>query len=312
MVAPKYVGLCGSDVSYARKGRNGSFIVEHPFVLGHEIVAQTTSTVEVAGETLPEGTVVAVHPLWPCPRPGESTPREEDAAEPTRFLGSASTRPHTNGGLAELVAVRPEQLRRLPSGLEPRTAALAEPLAVVLHAIGRLPLSLAGRDVLVCGAGPIGLLAVVVACARGARRVVVTDLHERPARLAVDLGASDSILVGHDAPLIDAVDVAIEASGAPASLGAGLDALRPGGCLLQLGMLPPELTLHPAPLITKELTVVGSHRFAGELDDALAFLAEHPECARIITHEVPLEEAERAIDLAADPTTSKVVVRVGG
>lgn len=139
---------------------------------------------------------------------------------------------------------------------------------------------------------------------------MVTDLHDRPARLAAELGADEVRIVGRDEAVRDAVDVAIEASGAPASLHAAMHALRPEGVLLQLGMLPPELALSPSPLITKELTVVGSHRFAGELDDALAFLAGHPECARIITHEVPLAEADHAVDLAADPAASKVVVRV--
>lgn len=141
---------------------------------------------------------------------------------------------------------------------------------------------------------------------------MVADLHEGPARLALELGADELRVVGRDAVACNAVDVTVEASGAPASFRAAMEALRPGGVLLQLGMLPPELTLSPSALITKELTVVGSHRFTGELDDALVHLAEHPECERIITHEVPLEEAEHAVDLAADPAASKVVVRITG
>ncbi len=154
VVAPLFVGLCGSDVSYATKGANGAFVVRHPMVLGHEICATLTEPTRLGDKVVPAGAAVVVHPLWPSPLRDEAMVRTEFAGDPMSFLGSASTLPHTNGGLAHLVAVRPEQLRLVPEGLPPARAVLAEPLAVVLHALGRLPVPVAGRRVLVCAACP--------------------------------------------------------------------------------------------------------------------------------------------------------------
>lgn len=312
LVAPVVVGLCGSDVSYATKGMNGSFIVQHPMVLGHEVTARLVAETVIDGAMVPAGTLVVVHPLWPSPLHGESTVRPDFAADRPSFLGSASTLPHTNGGLAERVAVRPEQLRLMPVDLPPDRGVLAEPLAVVLHALGRLPVSVTGRRVLVCGAGPIGLLAAVCLRARGAAHIAVTDLHRRPLELAVALGADVGLSLPEETPDPDSYDIAVEATGVIASLHTALSALAPGGHLLQLGMLPGSpVPTSLAPVVTKELTVTGSHRFAGELDDAISFLAQHPQCGRIVTHRLPLAEAADALRLAADAAhASKVVVLV--
>lgn len=139
--------------------------------------------------------------------------RTEFAGDPMSFLGSASTLPHTNGGLAHLVAVRPEQLRLVPEGLPPARAVLAEPLAVVLHALGRLPVPVAGRRVLVCGAGPIGLLTALCLKSRGATEVTLTDLHRRPLDLALELGADHAVQVPGETPTADEYDIVIEATG---------------------------------------------------------------------------------------------------
>lgn len=311
VVAPLFVGLCGSDVSYATKGANGAFAVRHPMVLGHEICAILTEPIRLGDEVVPAGVAVVVHPLWPSPLRGESAVRTEFANDSTSFLGSASTLPHTNGGLAELLAVRPEQVRRVPDGLPPARAVLAEPLAVVLHALGRLPVAVAGRRVLVCGAGPIGLLTALCLKDRGTE-VTLTDLHRRPLDLALELGADHAIQVPGETPEANEYDIVIEATGAPASFHTALNATAVGGHVLQLGMLSrdPSPTVL-APVVTKELTVTGTHRFVGELDAAIDFLAGHPACDRIITHRLGLESAAEALALAADAANaSKVVVEV--
>jgi L-idonate 5-dehydrogenase len=310
LVAPTVVGLCGSDVSYATKGANGSFVMQHPMVLGHEVTARLLTETTVDDSTFPPGTLVVVHPLWPSPPRGESSVPADLAHHRPSFLGSASTMPHTNGGLAERIAVRPQQLRVVPRGLPADCAVLAEPLAVVLHALGRLPVPVAGRRVLVCGAGPIGLLTAACLSSQGAAHVAVTDLHRRPLDLAVALGADAGLQVPHETPVPDSYDIAVEATGVISSMHTALSALAPGGHLLQLGMLPRDLVLTSlAPVVTKELTVTGSHRFAGELDAAISFLAEHPECGQIVTHRLPLAEAAQALRLAGDPArASKVVV----
>jgi L-idonate 5-dehydrogenase len=323
-VAVDVVGLCGSDLSYYRRGANGAFVIREPLVLGHEI---TGTVVEIGAEVpasrepgeqgsppaLVVGSRVVVHPMWPCPPQGETTVPAHLAAEPSSFLGSASTWPHTNGGLAEFLTVRPERLRVLPEGLPNRRAVLAEPLAVVLHALSQFRDSFEGLRVLVCGSGPIGLLAVVALKRRGVAAVSVTDLHQRPLDVALRVGASEAIRIDlGEAPATDAFDVVIEATGVPASLNASLAAVRAGGTIIQLGMLSRDgVTADLGTLVVKEVALLGTHRFAGELDDAISLLADAPECDSIVTDSVELARVSEAFRRAGDAVnSSKVLVTV--
>lgn len=313
VVAPLYVGLCGSDLSYFSRGANGAFVIREPLILGHEVTGVVTAVGSEIRTGVALGDVVVVHPLWPSPPAGRSSVPAEFADDPTSFLGSASTTPHTMGGLAEQLQVRAEQLHPIPSALPVPRATLAEPLSVVLHALQPQREAIAGAGVLVCGAGPIGLLAVAALRRLGARRIVITDLYERPLAIAANLGADAGLRVGGgDAPAPDSFDLAVEATGAAASLNVALDALRPGGTLVQLGMLSRDgVTADLSKLVVKELTMVGSHRFSNELGEAIAMLADTPACDEIITSIVPLENVRDALAQAADSeATSKVLVSV--
>lgn len=281
LVRVDLVGLCGSDLSYFRKGANGDFVVREPLVLGHEVIGTVIET----GMPLTDayavrpGDRVAVHPAWPCPPPGQHVVPAELRDERPSFLGSASTTPHTDGGLQELLTVRVERLRVLPAGLPARAAVLAEPMAVVLHALSRAG-DVRDREAMVCGAGPVGLLTLLALQRAGAERVTVTDPRAGARRLARELGA-DAAIDPADSATEPVVDLAVEASGAPAALESAVRAVRQGGTVVQLGMLPRE----PRPLVltgvvTKELTIVGSHRFSGELDEAIRVLAALPAAER--------------------------------
>lgn len=319
LVAPRYVGLCGSDLSYFRTGANGAFVIREPLTLGHEIAAEVIAVADGTSGAFAIGDRVVVHPAWPCPPAGQKTVPAALAAESPSFLGSASTWPHTHGALTELLQVRPEQLRRLPDGLPSRRAALAEPLAVVLHALDRHPAGFDGARVLVCGAGPIGLLTVVALKRRGAAHVAVTDLHPRPLEIAASIGADQTFQLTADPEggamvPADAYEVAVEATGAAASLDTALSALAPAGVLIQLGMLKKgTVSADLSAVVVKELSLLGSHRFLGELDSAIELLSVAAECDAIITDVLPFDAIAEALRRAGDPaTSSKVLVEVCG
>ncbi|MDQ4213499.1 zinc-binding dehydrogenase [Microbacterium sp. ASV81] len=311
LIRVEAVGLCGSDLSYFSKGANGDFVVRAPLILGHEV---TGTVVELDADPTPAslrvGTRVAVHPAWPSPGPGEDAVSARWRDEPASFLGSASTSPHTDGGLQEYLSVRTEQLRVLPDRLPLRAAVLAEPTAVVLHALSRAG-DVRGKDALICGAGPIGLLGLLALRAAGAGRITVSDVRPAALALAQELGADAAVDVSRDSVAVSA-DLALEASGVPAALEAAVAAARAGGTIVQLGMLPRD----PRPvalsgIVTKELSVVGSHRFAGELDAALALLEAMPEAAEIVRTVVPLRHVAAAFAAVADAAiVGKVVVAV--
>lgn len=308
------VGLCGSDLSYFARGANGDFAVQEPLVLGHEIIGTVTERGALADAEIRVGDRVAVHPAWPSPRSGASTIDADLASEPSSFLGSASTSPHTDGGLQEQLVLRPERLRRVPESLDSRTAVLAEPMAVVLHALANAGDAIRGADVTVCGAGAIGLLSIVAIRQAGAASITVTDVRAEALALAQRLGADQTVDVSVDRASEASASVVVEASGVPASLEAAVRIARTGGVIIQLGMLPREarpMTL--SGLVVKALTLAGSHRFGGELDAALVALERAPECAEIVTAVVPLTSAADAFAAVADPTIAgKVVVDVSG
>lgn len=313
LVEPLYVGLCGSDLSYYRKGANGAFVIREPLTLGHELTARVIEVGAEVGPGVAVGDEVIVHPVWPVPAPGGTVIDHRLAGEPASFLGSASTWPHTHGGLADRLALRPEQLRALPAGLPARRATLAEPLSVVLHALDRVPEATAGARVLVCGAGPIGLLAVIALLDRGAASVEVTDLHGRPLQVARSVGAAGGHRVGQAPVPESAYDLVVEATGVPASLEGAIRAARPGGTVLQLGMLAAQgVTLDLSGIVTKELRLVGTHRFLAEMDAAIALLARSPEADAIVTDVIDLDDVATALERAGDAAaSSKVLVRVG-
>ncbi|MFJ4471421.1 L-idonate 5-dehydrogenase [Streptomyces sp. NPDC089424] len=301
LVAVRYGGVCGSDLHYWRHGGVGDFRLREPMVLGHEVVG-TVVSYGAGGSGPPPGTLVAVHPATPCGTCPECRDGRRNVCRDTRYLGSAARMPHVQGGFAGLLGVPAEQARPLPPGLGPRQAALAEPLSVALHAVRRAG-DVAGRHVLVTGAGPIGTLVVAAARAAGAAHVTVTDL--LPAALAYARTAGAGTVVRADDPGDPGwpaeADVAIEASGVAAGLDTCLRLVRRGGVVVQLGMLPPGRTPIAGNLVvSREIELRGSFRFDVEFDDALALLAAEPSLDGLISAVVPVREAESAFALAAE------------
>ncbi|MGW1610298.1 L-idonate 5-dehydrogenase [Streptomyces sp. NPDC002285] len=314
LVAVRYGGVCGSDLHYWLHGGVGDFRLREPMVLGHEVVGTVVSYGSQGASGPAVGTAVAVHPATPCEVCPECLDGRRNVCRDTRYLGSAARFPHVQGGFAAQVVVPAGQLRPLPAGLGLRRAALAEPLSVALHAVRRAG-DLAGRHVLVTGAGPIGCLVVAAAKAAGAGRVTVTDL--LPTALEYARIAGADTLVRADDP--DAagwpseVDVAIEASGVAAGLDTCLRLVRRGGVVVQLGMLPAGRSPFAGNLVvSREIELRGAFRFDTEFDGALELLAAEASFDGLVSAVVPVREAEAAFTLAADRSSScKVLLDFG-
>ncbi|CAM5689738.1 L-idonate 5-dehydrogenase [Streptomyces griseomycini] len=313
LVAVRYGGVCGSDLHYWRHGGVGDFRLREPMLPGHEVVGTVVSYGDGASGPA-TGTAVAVHPATPCGVCPECADGRRNVCRDTRYLGSAARFPHVQGGFAARIVVPAEQLRSLPAGLEPRRAALAEPLSVALHAVRRAG-EVAGRQVLVTGAGPIGCLVVAAAKAAGAAKVTVTDLLPRALEYGRVAGADALVRADdpQDAGWPDEVDVAIEASGVAAGLDACLRRVRRGGVVVQLGMLPPGQSPFAGNLVvSREIELRGSFRFDGEFDAALDLLAAGSALDGLVSAVLPARDAESAFALAADRSRScKVLLDFG-
>ncbi|MFJ8721885.1 L-idonate 5-dehydrogenase [Streptomyces sp. NPDC093269] len=313
LVAVRFGGVCGSDLHYWRHGGVGDFRLREPMLLGHEVVGTVVSYgPQASGPAV--GSAVAVHPATPCGVCPECADGRGNVCRDTRHLGSAARFPHVQGGFAARVAVPAGQLRKVPAGLGLRRAALAEPLAVAMHAVRRAG-PVAGRHVLVTGAGPIGCLVVAAAKAAGAAEVTVTDLLPRALRFAAAAGAGTLVRADDpgDSGWPAEVDVAVEASGVAAGLDTCLRLVRRGGVVVQLGMLPSGRNPFAGNLVvSRELELRGAFRFDTEFDRALELLAAEPAFDALVSAVVPVAEAESAFSLAADRSRScKVLLDFG-
>ncbi len=314
LVRIAYGGICGSDVHYWRDGAVGTSRLRGAMTLGHEIVG-TVIQAAPDGSGPPLGQAVAVHPAQTC---GTCRPCREGRANQCphcRYLGSAAQWPHTDGGFAEALAVPTRRLVPVPEELTLRRAVLAEPTAVAWHAVDRAEAvhgSIAATDVLVIGGGPIGLLVTAVAIERGAARTTVVDVHDHPLATARRIGATDTLTAAQlsDRPHPVGADITFEASGTAAGLRAALGHTRRGGSLVMVGQLPTGDLPTPAGLVVaSELTVTGSLRIDGELPVVLAHLARAGSALDpLVTDVLPVGEALRAFELAADPARSTKVL----
>lgn len=176
LVRIAYNGICGTDLSILH-GKHPR--AKAPLVMGHEM----SGWVERAGATGPGvGALVTVEPLISC---GDCKACRDGHAHVCRRLGLYGI--DTAGGMAQYVALPPEVLHEVPAGVDPRTAALAEPLAVAVHALSLSGMEV-GDTVAVFGAGPIGVLTALVARHEGAGQVVVTEPSPWRREVAAGLG----------------------------------------------------------------------------------------------------------------------------
>jgi L-idonate 5-dehydrogenase len=305
-VRVRFGGICGSDLHYLRHGAVGDFRLREPLILGHEVSGEVAA-VGAAVTGIDAGQPVTVHPATPCGSCAECRSGRPNVCRQARYLGSAAHFPHVQGGFRDVLVVRADQIVPVPADLPLATAALAEPLAVALHAVRRAG-DVRGRRVLVTGAGPIGCLVVAALRAAGASEIVARDIVAEALEIARSVGA-DTLELAGAADGGGEVDHAIESSGAAAGLAECLRRTARSGRVVALGLLPPGDAPVPINLVvTRELELVGTFRFAREIKDAVKLLADGLSLGDILTAALPLERAAEAFSLAADRTRASKVL----
>lgn len=251
------------------------------------------------------GQLVAVSPSRPCGRCRYCREGLPNHCLDMRFYGSAMPFPHIQGAFREELVADAAQCADA-TGLAPAEAAMAEPLAVVLHATGRAG-PLMGKRVLVTGCGPIGVLAILCARRAGAAEIVATDLSPFTLDIARRCGADRVIDIARDPDALAAFgadkghfDVLYECTGVAQALAGGIAALRPRGVILQLG-LGGDMTLPMMAITAKELDLRGAFRFHEEFATGVELMRKGLiDVTPLVTHTLPLDEAGAAFRLASD------------
>ncbi|HUN94423.1 MAG TPA: L-idonate 5-dehydrogenase [Burkholderiaceae bacterium] len=315
-VAFRSGGICGSDLSYYFKGRVGDFALREPLILGHEVSGQVDEVGADVHNVRP-GDRVAVNPSRPCLACDYCRAGRGNLCRGMRFFGSAAVFPHVQGAFRERLTVRADQCHVVPPSVSWQAAASAEPLSVGLHAVERAG-ELLGRTVVVAGAGPIGCMTVLAARAKGAARITVFDRVKEPLAVARACGADEVVDAEKEPDRLDRYregkgwfDVGFEVTGAPAVVGTLFSIVRPGGRIVQVGMLPPGDAPVPVnKLQSREIDYIGAFRCVGEYATAVAMIASgRIDVAPTLTHDVALVDAGEAFALAADRSRSvKVTV----
>lgn len=184
-------GLCGSDLHYYLHGRNGDFALQHSMCLGHESAGEIVALGPDVPGHFSVGDRVAIEAgrfCGSCPKCREG---RYNLCKQMRFASSAKTHPHLDGTLQKFMNWPHWLVHKLPDNVSLVSAALCEPLSVVLQGIRRSSLR-AGQSVLVYGAGAVGLLACAAAKASGASFVAAVDIDQGRLSFAAANGWADA------------------------------------------------------------------------------------------------------------------------
>jgi len=305
-------GICGSDLSYYGKFKVGDFDVREPIVLGHEVSGEVVEVGEGVTRVKP-GDRVAVNPNQPCRVCRTCVAGQGNLCLQMNFYGSAAVYPHIQGVFREYIVCSEIQCFPVPRSLDFRTAAMAEPLAVTMHAVNRAG-SLLGKHVLITGCGPIGCLTLMVVRRAGAATVTVTDLSDAALKRALELGADRVVNSATQKDEVEAwyankgtFDVSIECSGSGPGMNTAILATASGGRVVQVGMMGDT----PVPinrLMSREVDYVGAFRFDREYGWAVADLANgRIDVSALLTHQYTMDKANDAFAVAADRAQSMKV-----
>lgn len=305
--------LCGTD---SAEWAHGPLLARPPVVLGHEFTGRVAAAGPGAG--VPVGARVVSGAGISC---GGC---EWCAAGRTNLCATYQTLGlHRDGGLAEFVLSPAAICRPVPDGLDDTGAAMAQPLAVALHAARRGRVA-PGRGTVVIGTGGIGAFIVAAAASLGAGPLIAVDVADGRLTTAAALGATVTVNAGRADPVAavlaatggQGAHVVIEASGASSSPAAALSMVRRGGDVVIVGLQPAPLAVDLFAVSVREVGVHGTlaHVCADDLGQALTLLATTPLAATVLGDVIPLADlVEGGLRPLAERTaTGKIVVDVEG
>ena len=310
LIKVKAVGICGSDIGAFRGSNN---LVSYPRVIGHEIAGEIVAIKGDNPKNFAVGDSVVVDPYLYCGHCYACSIGRTNCCEDLHVLGV-----HVDGGMAEYYAHPSSMLIKMPEGMSWEMAAMAEPLTISLHGVHRGKIA-KGETALFYGAGPIGILAALVAKYYGATPIVVDLVQERldfvkslGIENVINSATEDVVARVKEITGGKMVQCVMEATGANACIRQALAVVCNAGRVDYPGW-PKKTTELPTDVFTKkELDIRGARTSAGEFEEALEIINGNkiPVMA-LLTKCISVEEApETVVDIEKNPGNyMKVVVK---
>ena len=310
LIEIRKTSICGTDLHIRSWDAWAQKTIPVPMVVGHEFMGHVAAVgrdvqgIDVGQRVSGEGHITCGH-CRNCRAGRRQFCRNH--------LSVGVTRP---GAFAEYFVLPAQNVFVVPDHIDDDQAAVLDPLGNATHTALRF--DLVGEDVLITGAGPIGMMAAAIARHVGARHVVVTDVNDHRLALAAKLGATRTVDVSREelGPVMDELgmtegfDVGLEMSGAESALNQLLAAMNHGGRVALLGIPPGPLTLDVNDVIFKGLDLQGIYgrRIFETWYKMAAMLQSGLEVSSIITHHFPAERFEEAFDVVAGGESGKVIL----
>ncbi|MCD8198062.1 MAG: NAD(P)-dependent alcohol dehydrogenase [Lachnospiraceae bacterium] len=300
LVKLEYVGICGSDLHYYEQGRIGNYIVEPPFVLGHEpggVVVEVGKNVT----NLKVGDRVALEPGKTCGHCRFCRTGRYNLCPDVVFFAT----PPVDGVFQEYVAHEAGLCFKLPDNVSTMEGALIEPLAVGFHAAQQGEAHI-GQTAVVMGSGCIGLVSMMALKALGVSTVYVVDVMQKRLDKALELGATATVN-GAETDTVEEIrrltggegcDLVIETSGTEICARQGIEALVKGGTLVQVGYSKSGDMNMPMGLVCdKEIAIKSVFRYRHIYPLAIQAVADGKvDVKKVVTNVFDLDDIQNAMD----------------
>lgn len=303
-------GICGSDIHYWVNGEPKGLVMGHEF----------SGVVLDPGDRLDliKGDRVTALPISPCGK-CEACQNGDVQFCPETWNQAVGLSVDNPGGLTSKIAVRSDMVIKVPDNIQDEEVAMVEPLAVGLHAahLGRIAV---GDDVLVIGAGIIGLASAEFAKKEGASYVAITETNKARGQKAVDLKVADEYYDATDKDLVSKLmaktnggfDVVIECVGNGAAVNSALSLVKPGGIVVLVGVATDAVPTYTVMAVMKELVVQGAIAYTyNEFKSCIDLIArKQVDVLKFVDDIVPLEKVQEAYERLTSGTDAAVKILV--
>jgi len=314
LVKVKSAAICGTDIHIYQWNEYAASRMKLPLLFGHEYSAEVVEVGKNVKNFRP-GDRVAAETHVPCGHCFQCTTGLQHICKDMRILGV-----HMDGAFAEYALLPAVCAWKLDPSISYEIGATMEPFGIAVHALSKTKPT--GKKVIVFGCGPIGIYAQMVAKLSGAEYVIGVDISQERLDLAKKMG-TDILLNSKEVHLVEEIekitkgfgmDIVVELTGNKAVLNEATKTLRRGGDIVLVGLFPGPVEWDVVNnVIYKEATVYGvTGRIMWETwwTAQSLILSGKMDLAGVITHRFPLEQYEKAFELAESAATGKIIFKI--